>query len=443
MRYWNILRRGFTLIELLVVIAIIAILAALLLPALAAAREKARRTACLNNLKQMGIAMESYCSDYAQYFPSWAAAGGATDVRIRKYQWFTDDGIYSDPKITTGSFPYDTSTVDADNIDGYVRTGSNRGGAGDSASYNPISNFRTLFAGHRNSDPGGGNLGSSAHKGTLLMAPNGLGYLMTGGYMGDVRTFFCPSAGDGMPSDKQTYTNVGEQATSTTGWVGGASTISECKRAGGFAATNMTHGNWDTYGDFADEKRFALWQVSNWRGRALQGSYNYRNVPAIIRQGDDCTNEPDMEFYLWYTKPKVRVRAGRPAFKTQKILGSRALVSDTFSRFDWDESPELEPGYGNFAHREGYNVLYGDWSAKWHGDPQQNIMWGYERTDDTSNMKALAENLSVNSITHYAWAEPVSAAPWIALGAEKNMLSNGGAVDIWHAFDAAAKIDLQ
>jgi prepilin-type N-terminal cleavage/methylation domain-containing protein/prepilin-type processing-associated H-X9-DG protein len=118
------LRPGFTLVELLVVIAIIGILIALLLPAVQAAREAARRSQCANNLKQIGLGIEQYEGVYREYPPGkkdcegpgsgYSAClandpGRSTSAFVYILPYLEQMPLFKSMDLKTGVFAYDTS----------------------------------------------------------------------------------------------------------------------------------------------------------------------------------------------------------------------------------------------------------------------------------------------------------------------------------------------
>ena len=287
---WLSCLRAFTLIELLVVVAIIAILAAMLLPALSAAREKARRASCLSNMNQMGKAMESYCGDYSQYFPSWAAWGKLAGSKAHHtasgpgdQKGFEDYGIFKDPRtgdeICTWRGTFTASNYEAGNR--YLM---------------PVNNYRTIFCGY-NPAIDDAQTAPGEH---MTMAPVGLGFLMFTGNIQDASVFFCPSSFN-MPLE-------GFKDSTPTNRPNAATSVGDCKRAGGLGPKTMTHGNWGW-----QEQWIGNSSSSNYlRVRALVSNYNYRLPPSYCHDASSLSGRQIDAFLVdgsarWYGDPQRRI----------------------------------------------------------------------------------------------------------------------------------------
>jgi len=421
---------AFTLIELLVVVAIIAILAALLLPALTAARERARRAACSNNLREISVALENYCSQFSQYFPCDPGWGGSLHQANEgciygEYKSFNEDtGVMEKVYLTT------VGTNHSYRIKGSV----------------PSRMGVIAYGGHTDT----ANFGPD----TLSCAPVGLGLLASTGTLPDLRSYYCPT---GRVFDY----DLGRITAGSGSWSGWVHTNAEnIKTLGGPDPKNLTHGDYSplvarctNYGGWA----YSKWKTSDnnspyiyrpdsdrwehigrWYSIALGCSYAYRNQPVTA-----CPGLSDDEVYEngWQiggsgtqghlVRPKFPTVARIDSYgvgsvrKSQKILGARPVVMDRFGKAD--SSPETVPADGYYAHRDGYNVLFGDWSVRWKGDQEQRWIW--PRRPWNENPTRYDENsLTVSSIDgHTSWASrdpyrvTATIQAWLYFDAEAGM----------------------
>ena len=350
----------------------------------------------------------------------------------------SDDGWYTDPRLSSGN---------------RVRTNSSYNWT--TATYfeavsGPPTCVRTIFLGDRGPSAVWDAASAAVRtpvKGELNLAPQGLGFLVVGNYIADSRVFYCPSVGGSMPVPPNKYCPQYDPAS----WIGAAKSIGDLQRgAGGFDAKSILYGDWKA-------PYLPHWHTSRDACRAILCDYAYRNTPVSVPGyarpwGWDHAYSADKwpKQIVGGTKPGVPTFIACPPFKTQKLLGGRAIVADSFGRGHPGLTSlrhDVPVGDGFYAHREGYNVLYGDWHVKWYGDPQEVLMWSLVNYDDTVANGLMgwfwgSQSLSTaqSGLGWWWWGDV--GVPFVYAGSYDFHHFRGSGTHAWHMLDNNAGIDL-
>jgi prepilin-type N-terminal cleavage/methylation domain-containing protein len=396
---------AFTLIELLVVIAIIAILAAMLLPALASAREKARRSSCMNNLNQMAKGFEMYTGDYGQYFPGYIEWDGAKLTRTV----YRDGNASGRQRVRMHSMRYEGCGNDSRDYDQMMQYSIASG------------NFGVVGGGtwYLDSDTMTGAYTPAV--GDVTTAPMNMGFLLLTNAVPDEKAFYCPSA-SGAVRGKVDASGMNNINDSLKDWSAARKSIGQTD-----VGYILTHALWP-------KTNFGWGGSENTKSYHVTSHYGYRNAAiwsANCYQGPEAAAPDNNTFYTMpYTRGTVKAKRGSPPFRTTKLLGNRALAGDDFWTADnslttYDvvtmaSGTNVYPGFGYQCHRDGYNVLYGDGSATWYGDAESQIIW-WPHND--------SRRAGLGYTGHWAYLSGT-----LNVGAERTPT-------VWHKFDVAHGAD--